>query len=101
MRTSVDPKTWPEARSYFSDYAKGRFHESAQLQYIYPIDGVHESGDGTALFIGRAGANSIEFAFRKGYPGIWAWHPMEKRWDRIADDLPSFHKGWLDGSVTV
>ena len=97
----IDEKDWPMAATYFSDYADGRFDDSSQLGFIYPLSDASVSDDGAALFIGRAGADSIQFAYRKHHSGIWAHHPMEDRWHRIAPDIATLERGWLDGTLKV
>ena len=85
----IDPGEWPMAADYFSGYTNGREDAYAHLRFIDERAELATSDDRDALFIGRAGADSIQFAYRKGFVGIWAHHPLEERWQWIANDIAS------------
>ncbi len=100
MRTP-DPSEWPAATAYFAYYAEGRFDEASQLQYIYPVGEARLSDDGQALFIGRPGADLMEFGYRVDAPGIWVWYPIEQKWRKVADDVYALDRDWLSGALRV
>lgn len=97
----INPSEWPKAKAYFDSYSDGREDAEAYLQFIYKLADVQLSEDSNALFIGRAGADSIQFAYRKGLDGIWAHHPIENRWQWIAKDIAALEHGWLGRTLTV
>lgn len=98
---TVDAKTWPEAETYFRFYAEGRQDHFAKVAYIYKADEVRESRDGQRLYIGRAGAEGIEFVFRKGSSEIWAYYPIDGDLDWKAENIESLEQGWKAGSIKV
>lgn len=90
-----------KAEEYFRDFSEGRYDPLAYLRFIYPLDETHVSDDGSAFFIGRPGADGMEFAYRDGLPGIWVWYPIEDEWRRVADNLPTLEQDWLSGKLNV
>lgn len=98
---SIDPSEWPMAADYFASHTDGREDTHAHLRFIYERAELAISEDKDALFIGRAGADSIQFAYRKGQDGIWVHYPMEDRWQWIAKDIASLERGWLDRTLKV
>jgi hypothetical protein len=93
-------------RDYFeSELAReGFWHEPGQIWYIVPAKDVEELIDPLGfgfLAVGRAGVDSITFGYRKGVPGFWAYFPMTSELQYLAEDVRSFLKGWLGGTITV
>lgn len=102
MKLAPDPSDCPpEAAEYFSDYADGRYDDFAQLAFIYPADEARLSEGGHVFYIGCPGADGIEFAYRRGHPGIWAWYPIDAEWVRVAPDLATLEADWLSRKLTV
>jgi hypothetical protein len=97
----IDPEKWPEAETYFRLYSEGRYDDFAQLEFIYPISEARESDDGERLHIGRAGADGIEFAYRRGSPGIWAHYPIDGDLMWKADTIETFERIWKTGELKV
>ena len=98
----ADLSDWSEeAALYFNQYADGRYHEAAYLQYIYPLEEARLTEDGGALIFGSAGADGLEFAFRPGSQAVWVHFPIDGEWREIAPDLDTFDKGWCDGTIKV
>jgi hypothetical protein len=98
---TVDPKSWPEAKSYFRFYSEGRHDRFAKVVFIYNADEVRESKDGEKLYVGRAGADGIEFVYRKGFSDIWAYYPIDGDLEWKADNIESFEQAWRAGSIKV
>ncbi len=100
--TGPDPaRCPPEAARYFRDYAAGRFDDFAQLGFIYPVAEARLAEDGSALFVGRAGADGIEFADRAGESSIWAFYPIEAEWRRVAPDIETLERDWMSRVLKV
>lgn len=90
-----------KAPEYFRDYPEGRYDPVAYLRFIYRLDEAHVSEDGKVFYIGRPGADGMEFAYRDGLPGIWVWYPLEREWAKVAEDLPSLEQEWMSGKLKV
>ena len=100
--TAPDQMDCPEeAADYFGSYTEGRYDPTAHLQFIYPLSEARLSGDSSAFFIGRPGADGIEFAYRAEHQGIWAFYPAEDRWTLVASDIASLERDWLSGDLKV
>jgi hypothetical protein len=97
----MTPDWKAKAPDYFRDYSEGRYDPNAYLRFIYPAGETHASDDGNAFFIGRPGADGMEFAYRDGHPGIWVWYPIDNEWRKVADDLPTLERDWLSGKLKV
>ncbi len=97
----VDPKDWPEAAKFFEDFVTGRGLGAARYNFLYASGEIRQSANGERLYIGRAGADGIEFIYRRGHDGIWAYCPIEGEYLPLADDIDSFVKGWSSGRIRV
>jgi hypothetical protein len=94
--------TWEEqAQEYFRHFSQGRYDPVACLRFIYTKGETHVSDDGKAFYIGRPGADGLEFAYRDGHPGIWIWYPIDAEWRKVTDDLLSLEQDWLSGKLKV
>ena len=51
--------------------------------------------------IGSAGCDGIDFCFRQGLRGIWAYYPVEGDYVLVAANLKALEEGWLNGSISV
>jgi len=91
----------PACAEYFKSYTDGRYDEGAQLWFIAPHAETRIDEARDAFMIGRAGADGIEFCFRKGFAGVWAYYPNENEFQLKAATLAHLERGWKDGSVWV
>ena len=98
---NVDPSAWPEAAVYFRFFSEGRRDQSVGSAYIYRAEDARQSSDNERLYIGRAGVDGVEFVYRRGSPGIWAYYPLEGDTEWKADDIDSFEQAWRAGSINV
>ena len=100
--TGPDPAQCPrQADEYFRDFAEGRYDHFAQIGFIYPAEEARLSDDRQVLYIGRPGVDGIEFAYRAGHLGIWAWYPIDAEWVLVAPDIETLERSWLSGELTV
>jgi hypothetical protein len=90
-----------DARDYLEsdEYADGVFDAEAQIQLIEPPDRAVERGE--FLSIGRPGVDGIEWGYRKGKSGFWAYYPLEDEYRELAPTLKDFLDGWRRGEITV
>ena len=98
---NVDPAAWPEAAVYFRFFPEGRRDQSVASAHIYRAEDARQSNDNERLYIGRAGTDGVEFVYRRGSPGIWAYYPLKGDTDLKADDIDSFEQAWRAGSIKV
>lgn len=90
-----------EAREYLDsvEFRDGVFDSEAQVQLIEAPERAVERVD--FLVIGRPGVDGIEWGYRKGSPGIWAYYPLEDEFRELAPSLREFLDGWRNGGITV
>jgi hypothetical protein len=91
----------PSCDEYFASFGSGRFDEPSQLWFIVPIEQTSINSMREALIVGYAGCDGIEFCFRAGKRGVWAYYPQENRWTLLAQGLSDFERGWLSGAIEV
>ncbi|MEZ0387762.1 MAG: hypothetical protein ACAI34_11880 [Verrucomicrobium sp.] len=90
-------------REYFnsSRFTKGVFSEPEQLFLVVPVDQVLERTEYKMLVIGRPGVDGIEFGYRRGLEGIWAYYPYGNEFTLVAPTIEALVDGWLNGSIKV
>jgi hypothetical protein len=81
--------------------ADGYWSEREQLWLIEPRERVDEEPEMAFLEVGRPGVDSVGFGYRKGQPGFWALHRLEREFQYLAPTVQEFLNGWLSGSITV
>ncbi|MFD2232133.1 hypothetical protein [Alkalimarinus sediminis] len=86
---------------YLSKYEDGYYHKESYLQLLLPVSEVSIDSKTEHLVIGHAGADGIEFCFRIHKPGIWAYHPMEGRFQKVAVSISKLIEGWHSGAIKV
>ena len=98
------PKQWLDypCEDYFaSPFAHdGFWDESVQHWVIEPAERVDEDIEAEFLQVGRPGVDSIGFGYRKGHPGLWAFHRMVDRdFQYIAPTVNELFAAWNNGKT--
>jgi hypothetical protein len=104
-RCSAMPQRWRafNCGDYFaSDLAdRGYYDRESQYQHVWPRDRIYEDDQREFLVIGSPGCDGIEWGYRWGMAGIWAWYPIEAEFRRMASDVHGLLDGWLAGTIHV
>ena len=79
----------------------GYWDELGEYWYIWPAAQVHEDATNQFLIVGSAGVDGINWGYRKGEKGLWAWYPILGEWRWLAQTVDSLLQGWLSGAITV
>jgi hypothetical protein len=99
------PEQWRaySCGEYFSDgwSERGHFDERSQTLVIVPIAEAYEKPEVEFLAIGRSGADGIDFGYRRGHPGLWAFHPIELEFQFMAFTIEQLVEGWCSGKLRV
>jgi hypothetical protein len=99
------PKPFQDYRcdDYFSSerFVRGVCSETEQLDLIVAADRVAEHLGLSFLVIGRPGVDGIEFGYRKGHDGIWAYYPISREFSLVAPSVAELVDGWLSGAIRV
>ena len=80
---------------------RGVWDNTAILWLILPSAEVTERPDIHFLIIGRPGVDGIEFGYRAGCDGIWAYYPIDKEFVILAPTVAAFLKGWRSNEIAV
>ena len=86
---------------YFRDFQAGRYDAVAQIWFILPADQLRVDDERDALIVGRPGVDGIEFCYRAGQPGVWAFYPILSEWVAVAPTLKDLEEQWNDGSLML
>lgn len=90
-----------------SEYANGHwiqtgyFHEQSQTPVIVTGDDCYEDQEIGFLAIGHSGCGGIDFGFRQGHKGLWAFYPIDQEFKFMANSVEALARGWCSGELTV
>lgn len=90
---------FPTAAPLAVSFAEGRL-DMAETPYLYAARDRRLADGGETLMIGSAGVDGIEFALRRGLPGVWVFFPYRVEWQRLAADIATFEADWLSDQIT-
>lgn len=92
-----------DCQEYFSDgwSESGHFDERSQTQVIVSQSKSYEEQEAAFYAVGRSGAGGIDFGYRKGHKGLWAFYPIERRFKYMAATLEELAHEWCSGRLSV
>ncbi len=79
----------------------GYYSEASYTQVIVPIFETYELREVEFLAVGRSGADGIDFGYRKGKSGIWAYYPIDNEFKYMSPSLSEFVPAWVSGGLSV
>lgn len=101
----VMPARWApyHCEEYFSGgwSVRGHFDELSQASVVLPLREAYEDLEIPLLVVGRPGVDGIDFGYRSGFTGLWAWVPMQRDYRLMAPTLDELVRGWCSGSLSV
>ena len=99
------PRQWQgyPCSEYFSDgwSTQGHFHEPSQNFVIVPLDDAYENREQRFFAVGRSGGDGIDFGYREGMSGLWAYYPIEREFKFMAPSIRELVDGWCSGKLFV
>jgi len=99
------PERWQEygCSDYFASplSRNGYWDEAGQYWYICPSDRVYEKADLRLVVVGGPGVDGIDWGYRAGHTGVWAYYPMGREFVWLAPDVDALLEGWLSGAITL
>lgn len=102
MVTRAEAAPWsPACDAYFDRYASGVYDEFNHLQLILPAERAYIVADRRDLVVGHAGVDGIEFCFRPGMSGIYAWYGIDAEHRLVTEDLDALLSAWKDLSLKL
>jgi hypothetical protein len=90
-----------DCNEYLSKYEDGYYDEKSYLQLILPMSQVSINSEHQHLVIGHAGADGIEFCYRIHKAGVWAYYPIETRFQEVAANIGQLIEDWHSGAMKV
>ena len=79
----------------------GWWDEGGQYWYIEPAHRLYEDETRELLVIGGPGVDGIDWGYRKGHRGIWAYYPIEDEYVLLASSASELRDGYGSGRITV
>ena len=99
------PQQWGDynCQDYFSEgwFERGHFDEASQTLVIAPLGEAYENAEIDFFAVGRSGCDGIDFGYRKGHPGLWAFYPIDGDFNYVAATVAELIDAWCVGRLTV
>lgn len=88
---------------YFSDgwSERGHFDEDSQLSVVVKLSEAYEDRRIDFFAVGRSGCGGIDFGYRKGLVGLWAYYPIDREFRLMAQTVAELVEGWCNGKLSV
>jgi len=104
VREPVMPSRWRgyHCEEYFdAGWAqRGHFDTFSQTPVIVPLSEAYEDVDHQFLVVGHSGGDGIDFGYRNGRSGLWAY-PIDGQFKFLADTVAELVEGWCSGRLSV
>lgn len=104
-QVGVVPERWRtfNCEDYFSSVLaqQGYWDEAVQYWHVWSSDRVYERADLPLLVIGGPGVDGIDWGYRAGHTGLWAYFPINGEFVWLATTAEALLKGWQSGTITV
>ena len=101
----IVPRRWIDYRcdDYFHEgwAERGHLHEPSQTLAICPLAEAYEIADIEFFAVGRSGWDGIDFGFRKGRSGLWAFRPIDRDFKFMAATVAELVEGWCSSRLSV
>jgi hypothetical protein len=80
---------------------RGHFDEPSQTLVIAPLALAYEDAGSPFFAVGRSGWDGVDFGYRKGHPGLWAFYPIDGEFKYIAATVAELVDGWCTSRLSV
>ena len=80
---------------------RGHFDEASQTLVIAPLEQAYEDAEIEFFAVGRSGWDGIDFGYRKGHSGLWAFYPIGREFRYMAATVADLVAGWCSGRLSV
>jgi hypothetical protein len=105
MRQNEVPAEYHDypCEDYFAEgwSIRGYRDEASQTMVVTPLPEAYEVGEAEFLAVGRSGCGGIDFGYRKGKAGLWAYYPIEREFKYMAVTVARLVDGWCSGRLSV
>jgi hypothetical protein len=79
----------------------GYFDEQSHSLVIAPLAEAYDDSEIQFFAVGRSGCDGIDFGYRKGHKGLWAFYPIEREFKYIASTVAELVDGWCSNRLSV
>ena len=80
---------------------RGHFDEHSQTLVIAPLSKTYEREDVGFFAVGRSGWDGIDFGYRIGHEGLWAYYPIDRDFKPMAPTVAELVEGYCSGRLRV
>jgi len=80
---------------------RGHFDELSQTLVVVPLSSAYEDREAEFFAVGRSGCDGIDFGYRKGHSGLWAFYPIERKFRYMAATIAELVDGWCANRLKV
>lgn len=92
-----------ECEEYFRNgwAEKGHFSKDSETWIVCPLTEAYEDAAISFFAVGRSGWGGIDFGYRKGMSGLWAYYPIDDDFELKAPTIEELVKGYCSGEIKV
>lgn len=92
-----------DCADYFAEgwSERGHFDEYSQTLVIAPLANAYENKSAGFFAIGCSGADGIDFGYRAGHTGLWAYYPITREFKFMSATVAQLVEGWCSGKLSV
>ena len=102
MTVPVHLRGYPCDDYFASEFAnQGYWDEPSQLMLIVPASEVKVLSEVSFLVIGRPGIDGIEFGYRAGHTGLWAYYPIDQAFVLLAPTVANLVAAFESGKLIL
>jgi hypothetical protein len=80
---------------------RGHIDERSQTLVIAPVSQAYERKEKDFFAIGRSGWGGIDFGYRVGQVGLWAYYPIGGEFKFMAPTVADLVQGYCSGKLSV
>lgn len=105
MQQSDVPEQYRDypCEDYFAEgwSARGHLDEASQTLVVAPLSEAYQDSKIEFFAVGRSGCGGIDFGYRKGHPGLWAYYPIDGDFKYMAATIAELVQQWCLGRLSV
>ncbi|NBR85922.1 MAG: hypothetical protein EB141_20625 [Verrucomicrobia bacterium] len=92
-----------DCADYFAEgwSERGHFDEHSQTLVIAPLTEAYEDKQIGFFAVGRSGWDGIDFGYRVGHPGLWAYYPITREFKFMSSTVAELVEGWCSSKLSV
>jgi hypothetical protein len=105
MQQSGVPEQYRDypCEDYFAEgwSTRGHFDETSQTSVVARLSEAYIDSVIGFFAVGRSGCGGIDFGYRKGHSGLWAYYPIDREFKYMAASTAELVHEWCSGHLSV